>query len=873
MKRFFFLIFILTNFNFIKADVTINSDSDAPVLTNFTVSPSYVDVTDGPVDITLSIDVEEASGQLTTTPAIIVSCNGNGGGPSANWSLVSGDVYDGTWNAIITIPETQGEDDFFLSSGNWEDKWGNRASLYPLNDCGSDNGGVTVVNDNAEDDAPVLTNFTVSPSYVDVTDGPVDVTLSIDVEEASGHLTITPAILVSCNGNGGGPSANWSLVSGDVYDGTWEATVTIPETQGDDDFHLSSGYWEDKWGNRTTLWLPDDCGSENGGVTVVNNHPPEINSSVFNIPENTTEIGYLDATDEDGESLEFFIRGTNLITIDRYSGMLEFKNPANFEKKNNHTFKVLVSDGTVIVKKNITVIVDNVNEAPELTKTRYEIYNGKENVQILEYIDPENDSVKFQLSGRDASHFTLGKNNGKLRLINSGGIQADKTFKIKVTISDGDLSELFNIKVIFYKNWILQLGNTINFPQNTVPYARSRFSFIENGELIYPILDTDNPSKPYRGSLKELSFDGLFWNEIRSTNGKQNNQKLGYNQFLLSGNKSRIFLASCGLNALENDRCVQHLPPQTGEGVADKDIYVEPFEYVSALDSWEPIGSVQGPFKSEYNSVIGGANIKGNIFSVQDFNIKGSKVCNFGSMNGLYQGNKIIKRLKKSNNGDWKQFGKQIKITNTFANGKHFLDKTGEKILVYSPTCQDERKEKYKLMMYEYLDSAWIKTDEITWSKDNGNMLYYIKVNEDFNKILLLQTTGKMIIYSYEDSSFSKLNQNFNQIYQSLQQGGFPTRKNKQSFDISDDFKTIVARSYDQESVRKVDIFRLKNKTWKRFLDPLYSPTNAEFWGDYLAVSKDGSQFAVEEIIIGGVDASGNPYNDFPIYVFELSDN
>ena len=41
--------------------------------------------------------------------------------------------------------------------------------------------------------------------------------------------------------------------------------------------------------------------------------------------------------------------------------MLEFKNPANFEKKNNHTFKVLVSDGTVIVKKNITVTVDKQN--------------------------------------------------------------------------------------------------------------------------------------------------------------------------------------------------------------------------------------------------------------------------------------------------------------------------------------------------------------------------------------------------------------------------------------------------------------------------------------------------------------------------------
>ena len=712
---------------------------------------------------------------------------------------------------------------------------------------------------NSDSDAPVLTNFTVSPSYVDVTDGPVDITLSIDVEEASGQLTITPAIIVSCNGNGGGPSGSWSLVSGDVYDGTWEATVTIPETQGDDDFHLSSGYWEDKWGNRASLYPANDCGSENGGVTVVNNHPPEINSSVFNIPENTTEIGYLDATDEDGESLEFSIKGTNLITIDRYSGMLEFKNPTDFEKKNNHTFKVLVSDGTVIVKKNITVTVEDVNEAPELTKTRYEIYNGKENLSILEYIDPENDSVKFQLSGRDASYFTLGKNNGKLRLIDSDSIGSNKTLKVEVTISDGNLSNQANLKIIFYKDWILQLGNSIDYSQNLIGDSRSRFSLIGNGlKLIYPILDTDDSSKPYRGSLKEFSFDNLTWNEIGAINGKQNYQKLGYNQFLLNSSQSSIFLASCGQEASENDRCLQHQTPQTSE----KDIYVEPYEYISSLDQWESNGSPLGPFISEYDSVIGGASENGKIVSLQDFNVKASKVCNFGQMSNLYQGNKIIKRLKKKTNGNWQLFGKQIKITNTFAYGKHFLDKTGKKVLVYSPTCKDERKGKYKLGMYEFINSDWVKTDEISLPKDNQDRLSFIKVNEDFNKVLLLQSTGKIAIYFYENNSFSKINQNYSQIYEIYsQQDMFP--RNQQKFHISDDFNTIITSTYDQEMISKIDIFRLKNKTWKRFLDPLYSPNNSNIWGTYLSVSKDGTKFAAEEY----------NNNSVLINIYELSAN
>ena len=76
----FYSIFIF--FNFIKADLTIESESNAPVLTNFTATPNYVDVTNGPVVVTLSIDIEEESGSLTLYTPLIVSCNGNGGGPN-----------------------------------------------------------------------------------------------------------------------------------------------------------------------------------------------------------------------------------------------------------------------------------------------------------------------------------------------------------------------------------------------------------------------------------------------------------------------------------------------------------------------------------------------------------------------------------------------------------------------------------------------------------------------------------------------------------------------------------------------------------------------------------------------------------------------
>ena len=102
----FYSIFIF--FNFANADSTIDSESNAPVLSNFAASPNYVDVTDGSEIVTLTIDIEEDSGTLTAYRPTIISCNGNGGGPppSSAWQLVSGDAYDGTWEVDITIPET-----------------------------------------------------------------------------------------------------------------------------------------------------------------------------------------------------------------------------------------------------------------------------------------------------------------------------------------------------------------------------------------------------------------------------------------------------------------------------------------------------------------------------------------------------------------------------------------------------------------------------------------------------------------------------------------------------------------------------------------------------------------------------------------------
>ena len=91
MTRFLLSTFLLINVNFLVAD------SEGPVLSNFIVSPSTIDVSEGDVTITFFIDATDETGVTTTyRPSIINAATNAGGPPANNWELISGTNQDGT---------------------------------------------------------------------------------------------------------------------------------------------------------------------------------------------------------------------------------------------------------------------------------------------------------------------------------------------------------------------------------------------------------------------------------------------------------------------------------------------------------------------------------------------------------------------------------------------------------------------------------------------------------------------------------------------------------------------------------------------------------------------------------------------------------
>ncbi|MGB2244834.1 MAG: thrombospondin type 3 repeat-containing protein, partial [Flavobacteriaceae bacterium] len=82
------------------------NDFDGPALSLFTVSPSSVDISSGPATVTVSIRATDSSGVLAPSAKPYVYDTNIAGSvvyANANWSLVSGDQYDGVYEASLMI--------------------------------------------------------------------------------------------------------------------------------------------------------------------------------------------------------------------------------------------------------------------------------------------------------------------------------------------------------------------------------------------------------------------------------------------------------------------------------------------------------------------------------------------------------------------------------------------------------------------------------------------------------------------------------------------------------------------------------------------------------------------------------------------------
>ena len=168
------------------------------------------------------------------------------------------------------------------------------------------------------------------------------------------------------------------------------------------------------------------------------------------------------ATDANNEPLTYHLSGIDAASfdIDRTSGQLKTKAALHHETKAAYSVTITVSDGSLIDEtKVIITVVNRVVEVPTNSPpnfidgghTRRAVAeNTPRGVNIREPIaatDRDNDSLTYTLSGPDAASFHLDRTTGQLRTLAALDYETKHTYTVKVTVSDGNLTDTITVTV------------------------------------------------------------------------------------------------------------------------------------------------------------------------------------------------------------------------------------------------------------------------------------------------------------------------------------------------------------------------------------------------------------------------------------------
>ena len=168
------------------------------------------------------------------------------------------------------------------------------------------------------------------------------------------------------------------------------------------------------------------------------------------------------ATDANNEPLIYQLSGIDgaSFDIDSTSGQLKTKTALHHETKASYRVTVTVSDGSLIAKITVIIIVVDIvvevltNDAPEFIDgshtTRSVPENTPRGVNIREPIaatDTNNDSLIYTLSGPDVDSFDIDPITGQLRTFAALDYETKHTYTVEVTVSDGSDTDAITVTI------------------------------------------------------------------------------------------------------------------------------------------------------------------------------------------------------------------------------------------------------------------------------------------------------------------------------------------------------------------------------------------------------------------------------------------
>jgi len=205
------------------------------------------------------------------------------------------------------------------------------------------------------------------------------------------------------------------------------------------------------------LW---SCGKDDGATPEPEpkNTPPELENQTFEVNENIEpNQGFATVMAEDAEedTLTFSLikDESNFFTVSGDGGisLIEGKS-LDFETTEEHNLTVRVSDGSSNVSAVITILVQDVNEAPIFDENiQFEVPENIADTFVIGTItatDPENDALTYSTSEDDNGLFEITE-DGKLSLAKDQMLdfEAATSHEITVSVTDGEESTLSPVTI------------------------------------------------------------------------------------------------------------------------------------------------------------------------------------------------------------------------------------------------------------------------------------------------------------------------------------------------------------------------------------------------------------------------------------------
>jgi Secretion system C-terminal sorting domain len=202
-------------------------DTQPPVMTSFSFSPSSVNVSSSPANLTFSANITDNSSGVNTVIVAIQLPNGTLLNGTA--ALISGTNLSGVWQTVFVIPQLSQAGTGNLVQIILFDNSNNPRSYSSANFPMGSTPTFTVINTNPSDNvAPTLASFAIAPIPVDVSTSSKIITITANLtDNLSGVRTVSANIKLP---NGSTINSFGTLpLPLTALDGLWEMQFTIPK--------------------------------------------------------------------------------------------------------------------------------------------------------------------------------------------------------------------------------------------------------------------------------------------------------------------------------------------------------------------------------------------------------------------------------------------------------------------------------------------------------------------------------------------------------------------------------------------------------------------------------------------------------------------